>query len=176
MVNSEEWCDIPSYEGLYQVSDLGRVKSLPKAVLDPSGRVRNYGERVLKQQPVNKYGHLKVGLYKEGVRTEILVHRLVLMAFVRLPWDGEEALHGDGNPTNNMLENLKWGTSKDNSDDCRNHGKIAVGEQLPQTKLSVEEVLLIRADQRSSTLIAVDYGVSARHIRGIKSNKYWKHI
>lgn len=176
MVNSEEWRDIPSYEGLYQVSNLGGVKSLPKAVLDPSGRVRRYGERILKQQPVNKYGHLKVGLYKDGVCTELLVHRLVLMAFVRLPRDGEEALHGDGDPKNNLLQNLRWGSSKENSEDCLSHGTIARGIDLPQTKLSVEDVLLIREDDRPSTLIAKEYGVNARHIRGIKSNKYWKHV
>lgn len=176
MENSEEWRDIPSYEGLYQVSNLGRVKSLPKAVLDPSGRIRRYGERILKQQPVSKYGHLKVGLYKDAVCTELLVHRLLLMTFVRMPCEGEEALHGDGNPTNNLLENLRWGSSKENSEDCRNHGTLARGTSLPQTKLTEDDVLAIRADGRSSNIISLDYDVSARHIRTIKANKLWKHI
>lgn len=177
MENSEEvWVDIPDYEGLYMVSDLGRVKSLPKSVSDPSGRVRNYRERILKQQPVGKYGHLKVGLYKNGSCKEFLVHRLVLISFIGEAERGEEGLHKDGVPSNNCLGNLRWGSSKENSEDSIKHGTIARGKKLPQTVLTEDDVRAIRKDHRTSTVIAPEYGVTARHIRAIKSNRYWVYL
>lgn len=168
--SEEVWKPIPNYEGLYEVSDFGRVRSLPKSVVDPNGRIRNYPLRVLRQQATNKYGHLKVGLYKNEKCREFLVHRLVLMAFVGNPSDAApECLHGDGDPTNNVLQNLRWGSSKENSMDCEVHGKIAREFLLPQTKLSDLQVIEILNDPRSSPKIAADYGVCARHVRRIKS-------
>lgn len=176
MESSEEWRDIPTYEGRYMVSSEGRVKSLPKEVVDPDGRVRKYGERILKLLPTNKYGHLKVGLYLDGVQKEFLVHRLVLTSFVRPPKPGEECLHNNGVPKDNRLSNLRWGTSKENSDDCARHGKIANGDRLPQTKLCKEDVTLIIKSELPNKELSEMFGVSARHIRSIKSGKYWKWL
>lgn len=177
MENSEEiWAGVPGYENSYMISTFGRVKSLPKFVIDPNGRVRPYKELIMKQQVTSKYGHLKVSFRKDNDRKEFLVHRLVLMAFDRNPVGKEEALHKDGNPKNNFIENLKWGTSKENSQDSILHGTIARGKDLPQTKLSESDVKKIRADKRTSTEISKEFGISPRHVRGIKANEYWKYI
>jgi hypothetical protein len=176
MESSEKWKDISGYEGVYQVSDKGRVKALSKKVTDPNGRVRCYKEKILKQHPTNKYGHMKIGLYdgtgRKG-RKEFLVHRLVLISFVGEPEEGQESLHKDGNPKNNTLDNLRWGTSKENSQDSINHGTLANGIKLPQSVLTEEKVLSILKDQISNY---EEYGVSKRHIRSIKQGKYWKHL
>lgn len=177
MENSKEiWAGVPGYENSYMISTFGRVKSLPKVVVDPNGRVRHYNELIMKQQVVNKYGHLKVSFRKNNERKEFLVHRLVLMSFDRMPVDNEEALHKDGNPKNNFIENLKWGTSKENSQDSLLHGTIARGKDLPQTKLSEDDVIKIRSDRRTSTEIANEFNISPRHVRAIKSKIYWKYI
>jgi hypothetical protein len=78
----EIWKDIPGYEGLYQVSNLGRVKALPKLV----GRGRRYhvGERLLSLRPM-KNGYIRIHLDKDGSREYVSVHRLVAKAFIDNP-------------------------------------------------------------------------------------------
>ena len=113
----ENWTPVPGYEGLYEVSDLGRVKSQPR----PSTR-----GGIL--SPVTRPdGRLRVTLSKEGNVEYWLVHRLVLWSFVGPCPDGMEACHWDDNARNNSLSNLRWGTSLANSADQRRNGKCRNG-------------------------------------------------
>lgn len=115
---NENWLPIPGFEGVYEVSDLGRVKSLARA----GGDGRTLKTRILRGR-AQASGHLSIGLgLPGGQRRNALVHRLVLTAFVGPPPDGMHALHGDGNPANNSLENLRWGTPSENSLDAVRHG------------------------------------------------------
>ena len=114
---TEEWRPVPGYEGLYSVSDQGRVRSEAR---------RGRRERMLSLIPGHR-GHLSVAIYdKDVVRRGFLVHRLVLTAFVRPPEPGEEGCHyPDPDPSNNRLENLMWGTRSVNQQqavETRNHG------------------------------------------------------
>jgi len=115
---SENWVPVKDFEGLYEVSDLGNVRSL--------SRVRADGKpmtgRVLKPGTVNYLGHLKVMLAYDGVYTSKLVHHLVLEAFVAPRPPGAETRHLDGVPWNNVPSNLCWGTSGENNDDQVRHG------------------------------------------------------
>ena len=97
--------DIKGYEGLYQVSNLGRVKSL--------GNNKTRKERILKQGK-NKAGYLQVGLCKDGKSERFLVHRLVAEAFISNPTDLPQVGHLDENPSNNQVKNLCWCSAKDN--------------------------------------------------------------
>lgn len=129
MTEIEEWRSLPGYEGVYKVSNLGRVKSLAR--VDNRGhRVR---ERILSQWP-HPSGHISVKLSLNGCHRLGKVHRLVLMSFVGPPPEGHEALHGDGNPANNRLENLSWGTRSENIYDRVRHGThhMAVKTHCPQ--------------------------------------------
>lgn len=114
----EIWKDIPGYEGKYQVSNLGRVKSLPKLVgTRTTGRIcKGYvqQERILKPQDAG-WGYLKVALWKDGKFKQRKIHRLVLEAFC--PTDGMDVLnvnHRDENKKNNHLDNLCWVTPSEN--------------------------------------------------------------
>ena len=103
----EIWKDIAGYEGLYQVSNLGRVKRYYK----------NSKEKILKPRS-NKDGYLRVVLYKEGKSKQYLVHRLVAQAFIPNPDNKPQVNHKDEDKTNNKVENLEWMTCKENN----NHG------------------------------------------------------
>lgn len=107
---SEEWRAVVGYEGCYEVSSLGRVRS-----------VREKGG-ILKSHAGNKYGHRYVGLWK-GTKKDLLVHRLVLEAFVGPCPPGMECRHfPDRDPANNRLDNLRWGTHRENEGDKEVHG------------------------------------------------------
>lgn len=109
----EIWKDIEGYEGLYQVSNLGRVKSLERRVASKCGSYRRVRERILKIVVSAGYG--QVILCKPKNQTRFLVHRLVAKAFVPNP-DGLKIVnHKDENPLNCNSENLEWCTYKYNS-------------------------------------------------------------
>ena len=100
----EEWRDIKDYEGLYQISNLGRVKSL--------NYNRTKKEKILK--PRNSQGYLHVTLVKNSKCKGFTVHRLVAMHFIENPNNYPEVNHKDENKQNNKVENLEWCTDKYN--------------------------------------------------------------
>ena len=100
----EIWKDIKGYEGIYQVSNLGKVKSL--------NYKRGKHEKEIKQA-LNSRGYLEVGLFNGKVKTH-RVHRLVAQTFIPNPENKDEVNHIDGNKKNNAVSNLEWNTSKEN--------------------------------------------------------------
>lgn len=116
----ETWKPIPGYEDAYEVSDLGRVRSLERLVPARNGSTRRQFARILRPSPLPT-GHLHVSLSRNGKGRSYTVHRLVLLAFIGPPRRDQECCHRDGNPSNNALTNLYWGTRTDNRlDDIRN--------------------------------------------------------
>lgn len=116
----EEWKPIPGYEG-YEVSNHGRVRSLDRTVQLKDGRTRRQKGRALKPWVIQ--GYLYVSLYKGRKVKKKRIHRLVLEAFVGPCPEGMECLHGDGNPANNRLDNLRWASPSDNNLDTVKHGR-----------------------------------------------------
>ena len=105
--STERWLPIPGFEGHYSVSDRGAVVNARGKTLSP----RDTGT-----------GHLQLALYKDNQRHNLQVHRLVLAAFVGPCPDGMEVRHLNGDPTDNRLTNLKYGTSAENKQDMLRHG------------------------------------------------------
>ena len=102
----EEWIDIPGYVGLYQASNLGRVKSLPK-----NGRK----EKILKQHINGRNGYCYVQLSKFGKAKNVRVHRYIALAFLDNPENENiQVNHIDGCKTNNRIENLEYCSGKQN--------------------------------------------------------------
>lgn len=111
----EEWRDIPGYEGYYQVSNLGRVKSLRRLVVTSNGK-KYYRDGVLLVQSIMNH-YLSVNLNKDGESKSRRVHRLVGLAFIPNPANKPQIDHIDGNKLNNTYINLRWVTEKEN---CNN--------------------------------------------------------
>ena len=111
----EEWRDIKEYEGLYQVSNLGRVKSLARKTNNQYGKK----ERLMTQK-LDKDGYKRVGLNKNGKQIYYGVHRLVAQAFISNPNNYPQINHKDEDKSNNKVDNLEWCDGKYN----QNYGTI----------------------------------------------------
>lgn len=177
MIEEEVWKDIPGYEGLYQASNLGRVRSLNR--VDALGR-RIRG-RVLKPG-THLDGYLMVDLSKGGVAKHYSVHRLILLAF-----RGEsdlDANHRDGDKANNRLSNLEYVTPSENTQHAYDIGLVvaASGEDHSGSRLTEEEVLAIRNlydggnNGHTQQELAELFSVSQQQISRIVNNKRWTHI
>lgn len=168
----EEWKDIPGYEGLYQVSNLGKVKSLPR---------QGSSGKILKFRKCGNYKHLGVVLYKNQKATAFLIHRLVLLTFVGPCPQGLEARHLNGNGSDNKLNNLLWDTHSVNMQDRKLHGTTYNGNQRgsanPGSKLNEQQILQIReylkTNKYTGRYIAELFGVSQQTICCIKTGRNW---
>ena len=109
----EIWKDIHGYNGYYQVSNLGRVKSVDRVVLS-SGFEQHRREKILKQ-PKQTTGYSTVNLCVDNIRKRFLVHRLVAEAFIPNPDNMPHINHKDENKRNNCVENLEWCDPKYNN-------------------------------------------------------------
>lgn len=112
-------------------------------------------------------------------RTKRRVHELVLAAFVGPPRDSEQCRHLNGDPADNRLANLVWGTASQNSEDMRRHGTMIVGTRCHSSKLTEHDVRLIRqlhAGGLKRSELARRFNVAYSGIRAIVLRRSWKHI
>ena len=123
--SNERWLPVVGYEGLYEVSDHGRVRGMDRVVIRGNGAPQTIRGRVLAGKPV-RGSHLQVALRRPGHPSDYkYVHALVMIAFVGPYPDGMNVCHNDGNPKNNHLSNLRYGTHTDNMRDMLKHGTHA---------------------------------------------------
>lgn len=159
----ETWRDIPGYEGSYQVSDMGRVRSLPRLVPHGASYSRLKG-RVLKPAP-NRHGYQHLVLRKDGRNHDHEVHVLVASAFLGPRPDGDiQVRHLDGNRSNNTLTNLLYGTRSENQLDLYDYR----GYHHKLTKADVVEIREKLSVGRSGRSLAEEYGCSESNISAIK--------
>jgi hypothetical protein len=171
----EIWKPVVGYEGLYDVSNIGRVRSYY------SNRGRGYHniscipQRNMKNKPDNR-GYWIVSLCKRGIKTRNHhIHRLVLDAFVITKPSGYQCCHKNNIKTDNRVENLCWGTPQQNSSD---YGTQTFGEKNGCHKLSYDEVLAIRNMGDSNYTqreIAKLFCVAQSTICVILRHKHWNH-
>ena len=134
----EIWKDIPGYEGKYQVSNMGKVKSLGRTIHSSNQNGEfdfQIKERILKPGKHDRAGHLTVVL--NDPRKSWLVHQLVMLAFAGTPLSGKVVCHNNGNPADNRLENLRYDTQSENVLDVLHAGRA-------WKKLTEDDVQAIR--------------------------------
>ena len=170
---------IPHAPG-YLISEHGELLSERRT--GPTGKNRLTGKWHCVKGKAGEYGHVAVQLWIEGKVRIVGLHRLVLEAFVGPCPEGMECLHGDGNPENNYISNLRWGTHKENGLDRKKHGRkenAVRGSSHPHAKLSEENVAEIFALQRagvSQVGIAKRFLVHQSAISRILARKRWQHL
>jgi len=171
MDSNEIWKDVIGYEGLYQVSDYGNIKSLPRL-----GVVRS---RLLKHLIMPR-GYHSVRLYSNGSNKQFLVHRLVAMSFLLNELGKPEVNHIDSDVNNNKLNNLSWCTREENVNHSFRSGiKSNKGSDNPRSKLCASDVINIRkmiSEGHSVSYIASIYFVTKTSVYYIKKGKSWIHI
>ena len=121
MLSNEIWKDIKGFEGLYQVSNLGNIKSYDRVVKCTHGKTRTIKGKTLKKIKL-KDGYLYVHLYKNTIVTNKVIHRLVAEAFIENTLNKEEVNHIDCNKHNNRVDNLEWVTPKENMEHAWKNG------------------------------------------------------
>lgn len=164
-MEKEIWKDIPGYEGRYQASNQGRIKSLERKVPSKDG-YRTVKEKILKQHIRDKGGHLGCSLGKGS--NNMGVHRAVALAFIGLPPNGlKEVLHINGVPSDNRPENLRYGTQHENILDVYYQGKS-------WRKLLIDDVQAIRFGIYSGHTyneLAAEFNVSPATIYDIEKGR-----
>lgn len=166
--------DIVGYEGIYAITNTGKVWSYP--------RWHNRNGKFLSPKN-NGNGYLYVGLQKNGMVKYIGIHRLVAIAFIANPLNKKYVNHIDTNKKNNNVSNLEWCTAKENCLHTIKSGHSTTGIKNPNNKLTEKQVLEIREKyiryskwRSNSKILSKEYCVSQGTIVNIVFHYQWKHI
>lgn len=176
MVEQEAWADVVGFEGLYQVSTAGRVKSINRNFVLPCGK-RYFRSGKILAFNIKKNGlpYRRVKLCKDGVSSLHLVSRLVLSAFIRSPFQNEQACHNNSDPSDNRLENLRWDTPTGNFSDRHKNGTHPSGSKNGRSILNRSSVNFIRDSKLPHKTLSIHFGVSPKYISNLKSGINWSH-
>lgn len=160
------WYPIPDRDGYYASMD-GEIMSTKS------------GEPIIMKQIESADGHRYVFTYSNGVMKKVWVHRAVLSASSGRDEPGLICRHFDDDPSNNCIENLVWGTAKDNADDKIRNKRTANGEKAGAHKLNEKQVMEIRnryAEGERSISLAEEYHISKGQVLAIVRGDKWKHL
>ena len=183
MSKKETWKPVVGFEGLYEVSDLGRVRSLDRIIRQWNRHAwieRRYPGVVLKPRPRNKFYAAYI-LYNGNIKRTVNGHVLVAESFVGPRPRGLEVCHDNGVHDDNRLCNLRYDTHKSNSGDTTKHGRQVrpQGEKHGMSRFSNEDVVLMRkysAAGLTGASIAVMFDASPTAVSQIVRRKRWTHI
>lgn len=169
-MEKEIWKDIKGYEGLYQVSNLGRVKSLEKTVPHPKAKSGYWTlpEKLMKPNWNKKVKYFYVTLSKEDHKKLLSVHRLVAAAFCEHPEGKDQVDHINGDRKDNRASNLRWCTGKENSNNPSTAWKGPLNRVIPSGSSHTSAIAVRNKGTQevfgSIVEAAVAYGVSRKAI------------
>lgn len=177
LTGGERWLPVVGYEGFYEISDFGRLRSVDRKARVCGGDMRPVSGALMTPQPSN--GYLRVMLSNGKGKASVAIHRLVLEAFVGPCPPGMQCRHfPDRTRTNNRLENLSWGTRIENAADMTVHGTrfIARGELCGKAKLTAKQVIEMRRRRvagESTIDLAASFGVTSMAVSNICNGLRW---
>ena len=162
-LDGEQWHDVGGYEGLYQVSNFGRVKSFHRGTV-----------KILK--PALKHCYLFIELNRAGNAEQILIHRLVAQEFIPNPDGKPQVNHRDGHKLNNYVDNLEWVTGSENQQHAVLNGLIKSGEKNYNAKLTNGQAEYIRENPNklSQKELADKFGVRLATISNVQIGKCYR--
>lgn len=176
----EIWKPIPKFEGYYEASSYGRVRSVSRLLKTRGNKTRQHKGRV-KTIVCKTDGYLAVMLSVGNKTHTKNVHALVAITFLGPRPKGKEVRHRDGDKSNNRLGNLRYGSKKRSEQDKRKHGTAPIGENNGRSVLSANDVEFIRSKYKpghkiyGSNALARRFGVSQPNISYITTGKSWKN-
>lgn len=174
----EEWKPVIGYDGLYEVSSYGRVRSLDREVKHNNQE----GMRTLKGKVLTfgiyRDGRHVVNLSRNGITRQRKVSHIVAESFIGPRPQNLCVLHEDGDCTNDHVDNLYYGTHQQNTLDAIRHKTALIGECNGQAKLTEDDVRYIRSQRGIMTQksLAKIFDVSREQVRDIQLRKVWKHV
>jgi len=171
----EIWKDIKGYEGKYQVSNLGRVKSLERKTKYLKS-LKSVKETFLKER-INRYGYVQAILYNDKPKT-VYTHRLVAIAFIPNTENKSDVNHKNGIKIDNREENLEWATRKENINHSFEMELSGKGQKHGRSKLTEIEAKEIKYGNKNlfQSEIAEKYGITQSQVSRIRLGKLWNHI
>ena len=182
----EIWRDIKDYEGLYQISNLGRIKSLPRIKRNFNINSKQLEEIVLPEKirkpQLTQYGYYRIGLTKNHKQIYYSVHRLVAEAFIPNPNNLPQVNHINGIKTDNRVENLEWCDNSFNQKHAFNAGLQKGNSDHPNSKLTYDDVIYIKTNYKKGVLgkgirsLAAKFNVCCATIQQIIDGKSYKNI
>jgi hypothetical protein len=174
-MSKEIWKDVNGYEGYYQVSNIGNVRSLDRPSTSPVNKI----ELGTQLKPSIKRGYSCVVLQKDGERKHTSIHRIVAQAFICNRENKPQVNHINGVKSDNRAKNLEWATSSENIQHAYKTGLSIsrTGQRHHFSKLKKEDIPLIRSlfGSLSSKVIGARFGVSRGCIDSIKYGITWNH-
>lgn len=171
----ETWRAIPGYDGWYEVSNLGRVRSWKMPTNQKVAGPRRRAEPLILRPAPTKTGYMKCALFSTAMKTWT-VHQLVALAFIGPRPEGAEIAHGNGVKADNRLANLRYATHAENMADNVLNGVNPAGAHHPLAKLTEAEVRMIRASDECRPALAARLGVSLSAISDVRNRKTWTHV
>lgn len=172
----ERWLPVVGYEGIYEVSSHGRVRSLDRVVLRSNGVPQKIRGR-MRRLTVGARDYPHVSCTRQGQKLRLrYVHEMVMSAFVWPRRHGMETRHLDGDKCNSKLSNLCYGTMQENHEDRVRHGVSNRGERsgnAKTTRREVHSIFVLRGQGRTQRETAAEVGVSHEHVRDILNRKKW---
>lgn len=176
----EIWASIPGWGEWYEVSTMGRVRSLDRTIeaATPFGQIgtRRYTGKLLKTSPASRYP--TVSLSAPGIRRCVAVHQIVALVFIGAKPEGLEVCHNDGDPKNNCLSNLRYDTRSANALDRHKHGTMSstAGVEHHNAKLSLGDLEYIHRNKNtmSHRAIARQLGVGHSTVGAVVRHERYK--